>query len=63
MAKRSSKPGSGSNGSALGLEATLWATAEKLRSGLSEKQLEKLDLAGFAGEWPPLEGPRQWIES
>ncbi len=63
MAKRSSKPPSRSISSAPDLEATLWATAAKIRSGLSEKQLDKLDLAGFAGEWPPLEGSGQWIES
>jgi len=61
MAKRSSKPASRSNSSALGFEATLWANADKLRSGPSEKQLEKLDLAGFARE-RPLACVGEWIE-
>ncbi len=42
MAKTSSKPDSRSNGSALGFEATLWATADKLRGNLDAAEYKIL---------------------
>src|SRR6266436_2702709 len=44
MAKRSSKPASRSSGSALGFEATLWATADKLRGNLDAAEYKHVVL-------------------
>jgi type I restriction enzyme M protein len=44
MAKTSSKPASRGNGSALGFEATLWATADKLRGNLGAAEYKLLVL-------------------
>ena len=45
MAKTSSKPASRSNGSALGFEATLWATADKLRGNLDAVEYKHVVMA------------------
>jgi type I restriction enzyme M protein len=44
MAKTSSKPASGSNGSPLGFEATLWATAHKLLGNLDTPEYKHVVL-------------------
>jgi len=44
MAKTSSKPASNSSGSALGFEATLWATADKLRGNLDAAEYKHVVL-------------------
>jgi four helix bundle protein len=47
MAKTSSKPASGSNGSPLGFEATLWATAHKLLGNLDTPEYKHVVLGLF----------------